>query len=82
VARFIRTYGPGMYRDARYPTRDKVIPWRLFQLMMLARRHVLAEERMHEAHAVGLAIARALNGDNPKVQAAGRAEEREAYPGG
>jgi hypothetical protein len=35
---------------------------------------------LNAAHSTGLAIARAMGSD--KVEAAGRAEEREAYPGG
>jgi hypothetical protein len=69
-----------LYRNERYPTRDRVIPWRLFQVLITARRHVMAEERLNAAHSTGLAIARAMGSD--KVEAAGRAEEREAYPGG
>lgn len=81
MARFIRFYGAAMYRSDRYPTRDGVIPYRAFMALMAARRHVMAEERMGQTHATGLAIARAMNGDHPSVQAADRREAREAYPG-
>lgn len=57
-----------------------MIPYRLFVQLMQARRHVMAEERLQVAKAVGLAVARAMNGDDSKVKAAEQQELREAYP--
>lgn len=69
-----------MYHAPHWPTQDKVIPHKVFQLLMTARHHVIAEERVAMTHAVGLAIAQAMSGDSEKTKAAARQQLREAFP--
>jgi len=51
-------------------------------VLMSARDAVLAEQRLMMADAVGLAISRFFNGDNPAVITAGQRLIDQAYPRG
>jgi hypothetical protein len=81
VARFCRLY-PGLYHSPQWPTTDGVVPYGLFVLLMRARRHVIAEDRMAMTHAVGIAIRLAMSGaDDGATRSLVEQERREAFPG-
>lgn len=73
---------PGAYRDATYPTRDKVIPLGRFVAMSSATNALEAAETFRIAHAVSLGKA-AIDADEKgrrQVQRAFRDLQREAFP--
>ena len=77
TAMFHRFY-PGEYHNPRWPTRDHVIPWKVFAIRMRCMWAVLAQERLQMARSIGLALS-GSEGEGPRQR---RAEIREAFPDG
>ena len=77
TAMFHRFY-PGEYHSPRWPTRDHVIPWKVFAIRMRCMWAVLAQERLQMARSIGLALS-GSEGEGPRQR---RAEIREAFPDG
>lgn len=82
-ARFCRTF-PGLYRHPSYPTRDQVIPYRLFYGLMGARAAVLAEERVQWTRSVLVGVGMMFEAkDTPDTKSAAKAfrgDVAAAYP--
>ena len=74
---FHRFY-PGEYHNPRWPTRDRVIPWKVFAIRMRCMWAVLAQERLQMAQSISLALS-SNEGDGPKQR---RAVVMEAFPDG
>ena len=52
IARFLRFYGGDVWRSDAYPTRDRVVPWKLFHLLRAAMRPILIGEQLDASFAV------------------------------
>ena len=81
IGRFIRFWGAGLYYNReRWDTRDGVIPFRVFYVLMDAMDAVDAGEQLRDAmaHAHGQAIAE--NGKDSKVRSQTRRMMRRADP--
>lgn len=78
IAHFCHLY-PGAYESPRYPTRDHVIPFTRFWLMVRATPALLARSRINDTraivHALSLTFAAKGSGQSPIT----RSEMREAY---
>lgn len=70
-----------MYRGS-WPTRDGVIPWKLFALYSEAIGPALLAEQLQDTRAVAHGIALSLSGNEPKVKAATDKLIKQAYPEG
>ena len=81
IARFHERY-PGAYRHETYPTRDKVIPAGLFEMMvaMLDPIEMGAQFRMTNAVSMGKALLDASEKDRAKVIRQWSALEALAHP--
>jgi hypothetical protein len=79
IALFIRFYGHDAWMNDRYPTRDKIIPFRLFLLMYQGIRHVQAFERISSTHSSFHALAMVNSTDRNVVQQITEREFKEAH---
>lgn len=71
-ARFIQLYGMDTYHNVAWPTRDHVIPFQLFYLMLGAIANLAAAEQLNAYYAALLAGAQVQGGEE------GRAAREEA----
>lgn len=81
IARFHERY-PGAYRHETYPTRDKVIPAGLFEMMavMMDPLEAAGQFRATNAATLGQALLEASEKDRSKVKRQWGALERLAHP--
>lgn len=79
MARFLRTYGAEAYRGA-WPTRDLVIPFRLFFVLFHQIPALEAGERLEAIEAGRLAEALCANPKNPQLRAEMRRLAKLASP--
>lgn len=68
---------PGEYCNRRWPTRDGVIPWKLFAIRSPMVFAVMAQERLQVARGIGLALADKQHGPSLRER-----EWKEAFPSG
>lgn len=80
MARFISVYGEGTYCSDRWPTADKVIPFRLFCLMEATIANLTALEKLTMVQAVAHGAALAMGGDTSGTRQATEKLSRLAYP--
>jgi hypothetical protein len=67
LARFIQLYGMDTYRNAVWPTRDQVIPFQLFYLMVGAIANLAAAEQLNAYYAALLAGAQVQGGEEGRA---------------
>ena len=77
-AYFIRFYGHDVYQNERYPTADKIIPYKLYWILGKAMKHAMAMERLNDTQAIASAIGMATSGNDPAVQRMLEQETKEA----
>lgn len=80
ISRFLRTHGWHVYHNPRWPTRDHVIPIRLFGLLDAVGEHVRAAEKLQLVEAVAHGTAVANNGKDSAVRSMTDRLTRFAYP--
>lgn len=78
VAR-VRFYYPDLWRDARYPTRDRIIPFPLFWLYAASLGATLAHQRVQHTRATAGAIAMALAKKGAELPESLTADMRDAF---
>ena len=81
LARFAHYY-PGLYHTGHWPTRDGVIPFKLFLLLSASVRHLSAEVELRLAHAnaYGAVLAHGSTKSDPALRKYTRRLIRLAYP--
>jgi len=67
---FIRFYGHDTYYNEKYPTSDKVIPFKLFRLMYNGMMAAWDFEKLQMIDAINIGIGCAVNPDKPAVKKA------------
>lgn len=82
IARFIRFYGIAAYRDARWPTRDGVIPAQLFWVLVQEMPGTWAAEQLRAYYASFLALGQVQGNREarPALERALRSLTDLAYP--
>lgn len=82
IARFIRFYGMAAWANPSYPTRDGIIPFGLFYLLLVAMANVSAAERYESYFAALLAGAMVHGGDEGRAERERQVEHllATAYP--
>jgi hypothetical protein len=71
---------PGLYYRSGWPTRDGVIPHKLFVLFIRMLESIDAGAELQDARAASLGIALALDGKGSKTKSAVRKLSKRAFP--
>lgn len=79
LAKFHGRY-PGLYYRRGWPTRDGVIPHKLFTLLLRAIDGIEAGEQLRMAQSIAVGIALAIDGKSSKTKNAVRKITRRAFP--
>lgn len=80
IARFIKAYGHDFFFNQRWPTRDHIIPFKHFFVMLNALGYVNAAEQLQDVFAVGHGLAMVWNGKEARVKSQTRRLIRGANP--
>lgn len=80
IARFIRFYGMDYYRSAIWPTRDQVIPFKVFALFEAAIGNVAAFEKLQMVQAVAHGYGIAMSGSSSLVESQTKKLTAQAFP--
>jgi hypothetical protein len=82
VSRFIRFYGMDAWTNPTWPTRDRVIPFKLFFAMLIALTNIEAGEQVQAYHAALLAGAMIHGGEDGRATRERHVEQllSRAYP--
>lgn len=80
AARFIHTYGAGLFLSEAWPTQDKVIPWRLFVAFYGTMDALWAKANLEQAQAIMASLSNVLGSKNGPGKELIREMARKAYP--
>lgn len=80
ICKFIVTYGWNTWYNDRWPTTDKIIPFRLFNLFAASLESVLGAEQLQLAQSTAQGISMAFSGKDQRVKSSLRSLQRIGYP--
>lgn len=80
IARFLEAYGHDLYYSERWGTRDRIIPFKHFFLLLNALGNVNAAHQLQAVFATGHGYALAQSGKDAKVRTQTRNLIRAANP--
>ncbi|MHC4647628.1 MAG: hypothetical protein ACYTBJ_19350 [Planctomycetota bacterium] len=80
AARFIQAYGAGLFLNEAWPTRDHVIPWRLFLGLFEKMDAVWARRNLEDAQAIMVALVNVMGKKDGPGRKILRDMKDRAYP--